>query len=86
MSNVMLDADGFQVACWDISLPWTPDDDLPPRPTSISSPIGTQPSTGPSPRIASGGRKRVTKGNGSNCPNRPTPIGTKWPAGASGST
>jgi hypothetical protein len=30
MSNVMLDADGFQVACWDIPLPWTPDDDLPP--------------------------------------------------------
>jgi len=30
MSNVTLDADGFQVACWDIPLPWTPDDDLPP--------------------------------------------------------
>src|SRR3954467_4206583 len=30
MSTVLLDADGFQVARWDIPLPWTPDDDLPP--------------------------------------------------------
>jgi hypothetical protein len=30
MSKVMLDAGGFQVACWDIPLPWTTDEDLPP--------------------------------------------------------
>src|SRR4051812_23875735 len=30
MSTVAIDADGFQVACWDIPLPWTPDDVLPP--------------------------------------------------------
>src|SRR3954469_8516664 len=30
MSTVAIDADGFQVACWAILLPWTPDDVLPP--------------------------------------------------------
>jgi hypothetical protein len=29
MSTVAIDADGFQVARWEITLPWTPDDDLP---------------------------------------------------------
>jgi hypothetical protein len=30
MSTILLDADGFQVASWDVPLAWTPDDDLPP--------------------------------------------------------
>src|SRR5262245_14807598 len=30
MSTVAIAADGFQVARWEITLPWTPDDDLPP--------------------------------------------------------
>ena len=30
MSTVAIDADRFQVARWDIPLPWVPDDDLPP--------------------------------------------------------
>jgi hypothetical protein len=30
MTTLLLDADGFQVARWDVPLPWVPDDDLPP--------------------------------------------------------
>ena len=30
MSTILLDADGFQVASWDVPLPWTPDDESSP--------------------------------------------------------
>ena len=30
MTTLLLDADGFQVAQWDVPHPWVPDDDLPP--------------------------------------------------------
>ena len=86
MSNVMLDADGFQVACWDIPLPWTPDDDLPPSSDFDFEPDWDAAFDRPFPEDREWWCRSATNGNGSNCPNRPTRIGTRWPAGASGST
>ena len=71
MSTVAIDADGFQVACWDIPLPWTPDDVLPPSADFNIEPDSNTPSTGLSPRIASGrARERDERGRGDDRPNR----------------
>ena len=86
MSNVLLDTDGFQVACWDIPLPWTPDDDLPPSSDFDFEPDWDAAFDRPFPEDREWCGGSLTNGNGWNCPNRPTRIGTKWPAGAIGST